>query len=186
MSCFMIACSGLPGETCCSVCARHGGLGCSQPALRSINSCAALKALGVYGEYDAATGPVKHCFEGNSRVHPSGHREHNARGNAVWYNSKNDPNQALCDPEAELAGFSSSTYTREARRFCPCRRYESGGHEGTTTAATQTTVVAGGPYCPKPQPLGRSTTCPPTPKGSAKVDFTVTMDPNAGPVNLKL
>ena len=170
---------GRKGETCCSVCARHGGLGCSQPALRSIRSCDALRALAPYKEYAAATGGVKHCFNGNSWTHPSGHQTHNARGNAVWWNDEADPNQALCDhgPAAAAAGRTPTTWHGgEAQRFCPCGRYPDSTGSGHL----------GGPYCPRPEPdPGPTTTCSPDSAASpdrppAKFEFTVTLDPKVG------
>ena len=60
---------GLPGETCCSVCARQGDMGCSQAALRSIRSCNQLRALAPYAEFHAAN-TVQNCYNGNSFAHP--------------------------------------------------------------------------------------------------------------------
>lgn len=108
---------GEPGESCCAVCARHGDLQCSQTALRSVQSCAAVRQLQPAWTTLNTTASVDTCFDGNSRIHPSTRSQRSTGRQAVWYNSVEDTSQALCDWGAADQNVSE---VAEAQRFCPC------------------------------------------------------------------
>ena len=106
-------------ESCCSACGSIG-MDCSQSALRSIRSCAAIEGLEPYAELNATT-PVEVCDNGNSRIHPSMDPNYDPRGVRVAHNDVEDISQAVCNyGAANHTGQPTNRALTGYRRFCPC------------------------------------------------------------------